>query len=105
MGDRQYVPTKATKDERGGGMTINESYVLYCEQYRRHLDELASFLVGWDMDRITVTVKDNVLTLTRPDKKRMRLNLQQVIGLLRYMGRMLQQIDEQEDKEDDRKRF
>jgi len=88
-------------------MTVSETYDLYCKQYEQHLDEYLAFVsvVGWDMDRITVTVKDNVLTLTRPDKKRMRLNLQQVIGLLRYMGRMLQQIDEQEDKEDDRKRF
>jgi len=36
------------------------------------------------------------LTLTRPDKKRMRLNVQQVIGLLRYTGKRLQEIEEQE---------
>jgi hypothetical protein len=77
---------------------VERSYHLYCEQYRRHLDEYMAFVSGvnWDMDRITVTVKGNVLTLTRPDKKRMRLNVQQVIGLLRYTGKRLQEIDEQE---------
>jgi hypothetical protein len=76
------------------------SYQLYHDQYQRHLDELSSFMSGlsWDMDRITVTVKGNILTLTRPDKKRMRLNVQQVIGLLRYVGKRLQEIDEQGDE-------
>jgi len=79
-------------------MTANESYNLYRDQYRRHLDEYMAFVSGvnWDMDRITVTVKGKVLTLTRPDKKRMRLNVQQVIGLLRYTGKRLQEIEEQE---------
>lgn len=79
-------------------MKLSESYNLYGDQYRRHLDEYMAFVSGvnWDMDRITVTVKGNVLTLTRPDKKRMRLNVQQAIGLLRYTGKRLQEIEEQE---------
>ena len=79
-------------------MKLSESYNLYRHQYRRHLQEYMTFVseVNWDMDRITVTVKGNVLTLTRPDKKRMRLNVRQVIGLLRYTGKRLQEIDEQE---------
>ena len=71
-------------------MIVERSYHLYRDQYRRHLDEY--------MDRITVTIKNNILTLTRPDKKRMRLNVQQVIGLLRYVGKRLQEIDEQGDE-------
>ena len=79
-------------------MTVERSYHLYRDQHRRHLDELSSFMSGlsWDMDRITVTIKNNILTLTRPDKKRMRLNVQQVIGLLRYTGKRLQEIEEEE---------
>ena len=79
-------------------MTVERSYHLYHDQYRRHLDEYMAFISGvdWSMDRITVTVKGNILTLTRPDKKRMRLNVHQVIGLLRYTGKRLQEIDEQE---------
>lgn len=78
-------------------MKLSESYNLYRDQYRRHLQEYMAFVseVNWDMDRITVTVKGNVLTLTRPDKKRMRLNVQQVIGLLRYTGKRLQEIEEE----------
>lgn len=76
---------------------MTSSYAIYHDQYRRHLDEYMAFVsrVNWDMDRITVTVKGNILTLTRPDKKRMRLNVHQVIGLLRYVGKRLQEIDEQ----------
>lgn len=78
-------------------MTVERSYHLYCEQYHRHLDEYMAFVFGmnWDMNQITVTVKGNILTLTRPDKKKMKLNVLQVIGLLRYMGKRLQEIDEQ----------
>ena len=78
-------------------MKLSESYNLYRDQYRRHLDEYMAFVseVNWDMDRITVTIKGKVLTLTRPDKKRMRLNVQQVIGLLRYTGKRLQEIEEE----------
>ena len=81
-------------------MIVERSYHLYRDQYRRHLDEYMAFVSGvnWDMDRITVTVKNNILTLTRPDKKRMRLNVQQVIGLLRYTGKRLQEIKGQEDE-------
>ena len=77
---------------------MTSSYEMYREQYRRHFNEYMAFVSGvnWDMDRITVTVKNNILTLTRPDKKRMRLNVLQVIGLLRYTGQRLQEIDEQE---------
>lgn len=79
-------------------MTVEQSYHLYHDQYRRHLDEYMAFVseVNWDMDRIDVTIKNNILTLTRPDKKRMRLNVQQVIGLLRYTGKRLQEIDDQD---------
>ena len=81
-------------------MIVERSYHLYCDQYRRHLNEYMTFVSGvnWDMDRITVTIKGKVLTLTRPDKKRMRLNVQQVIGLLRYTGKRLQEIKGQEDE-------
>ena len=76
-------------------MTVERSYHLYREQYRRHLDEYMTFVsaVNWDMDRINVNVKGNILTLTRPDKKRMRLNVLQVIGLLRYVGKRIQDIE------------
>ena len=79
-------------------MTIKQSYELYREQYARHLDEYMAFVSGvnWDMDRIAVTVKGNTLVLTRPDKKRLKLNVLQVIGLLRYTGQRLQEIEEQE---------
>ena len=78
----------------------NESYRLYESQYDRHLDEYMTFVSGvnWNMNRITVTIKNNILTLTRPDKKRMRLNVQQVIGLLRYTGKRLQEIEGQENE-------
>lgn len=81
-------------------MNVDKSCNLYRHQYRRHLQEYMTFVSGvnWDMDRITVTIKNNILTLTRPDKKRMRLNVQQVIGLLRYTGKRLQEIDEQENE-------
>lgn len=78
-------------------MTVEQSLALYREQYNRHLEEYMAFVspVNWDMDHINVTVKGNVLILTRPDKERMRLNVLQVIGLLRYTGKRLQEIDEQ----------
>lgn len=76
---------------------MTRSYEIYHDQYQRNLQRYMSFVseVNWDMERITVTVKGNILTLTRPDKKRMRLNVYQVIGLLRYVGKRLQEIDEQ----------
>lgn len=79
-------------------MTVVRSYELYREQYACHLDEYMTFVsaVNWDMDLMKVDIKNNILTLTRPDKKRMRLNVQQVIGLLRYTGKRLQEIEEQE---------
>lgn len=75
-------------------MNVKTSYQHYEKQYVRHLDEYMAFVseVNWDMDRIDVAVKNNVLTLTRPDKKRMKLNVLQVIGLLRYVGKRLQDI-------------
>ena len=77
---------------------MTSSYEMYRHQYRRHLDEYMAFVSGvnWGMDLMKVDIKNNILTLTRPDKKRMRLNVQQVIGLLRYAGKRLQESEEQE---------
>lgn len=79
-------------------MNVTSSYEMYRDQYRRHLQEYMAFVSGvnWDMDLMKVDIKNNILTLTRPDKKRMRLNVQQVIGLLRYTGQRLQESEEQE---------
>ncbi len=83
---------------------MTSSYEMYRDQYRRHLEEYMAFVarVNWDMDRITVTVKGDILTLTRPDKKTMRLNVLQVIGLLRYTGERLQELDEQGESNEER---
>lgn len=79
-------------------MTVEQSFDIYRQQYHRHLERYMDFVraVNWDMDRIVVQVKGPVLTLTRPDKKRLKLNVLQVIGLLRYTGKRLQEIEEQE---------
>lgn len=47
-------------------------------------------------DRTRKDTLRHARTQTRSDKKSMRLNVQQVIGLLRYTGKRLQEIDEQE---------
>jgi len=70
-------------------VTVERSYHLYCEQYRRHLDELSSFMSGlsWDMDRLTIIVKGDLVTLTRTDSgKRTRLHFKQLAGVLRYVA-------------------
>lgn len=70
-------------------MKASGSYQLYHDQYQRHLDEYMTFVSGvnWDMDRIDVTIKNNVLTLTRTDSgKRTRLHFKQLAGVLRYVA-------------------
>ena len=78
---------RSSGKEGGSDMTVNRSYSFYREQYQRHLDELTSFLEGmlWDVDRISLSVRGNIITIKRTDTgKRLKLHYKQLAGLLRY---------------------
>ena len=76
-------------------MTVKQSYDLYREQYQRHLDELSTFMSGlsWDVDKLMLNVKADIITIRRTDTgKRLRLHYKQVLGLLRYVGKRIQEL-------------
>lgn len=80
-------------------MNATRSYEIYHDQYEQHLDELLLFTSGmsWDVDRLMLTVKGDIITITRTDTgKRFGLHYKQFAGLLRFIARKRK---EQEDNQ------
>ena len=80
-------------------MTVNESLELYREQYQANLDRFLGFCddISFDMQGFRVTSKgidDNmVLTIIRPDNTRRKVNVLQYLGMLRYAGQRVKELE------------